>query len=167
MGYSHPRYVSLAVQDTVLDATPERSVPRLPWRCPVCAATFRRWQDQRRHILTHLPKSLYCPEPDCCWRGDRPDSLIKHWWNDHPSSSGQEPDNSDKGQFTIYEPEPLVEGLLNGSISIQEAQTVAKLKVKIRAEELGKLRMWGSLWGRRLKRCKRYAVIFILNFDCL
>ncbi|KAI9507416.1 hypothetical protein F5148DRAFT_114060 [Russula earlei] len=34
-------------------------------RCPVCLALLGRFQDRERHVLSHLPHSLYCQDPGC------------------------------------------------------------------------------------------------------
>jgi hypothetical protein len=134
-------------QHTVPETALERSVRN--WPCPAdsCPASFERCQEQERHILSHLPHWICCPDPGCFWRGDRSGALKRHLRSDHPSSS-QEPD---KKGLTIYDPKPLIKGIKKRFISIEEAQSVAKSKVKNRAQELGKLEIWGNLWGRRSK----------------
>ena len=153
MSYTPPPYIPPAIQAQATipvapDATPEPLV--FMWRCPVrdCPECPGRWQDQKRHVREHLPHWICCVDPDCPWRGDRPDALSKHWRKVHPSSS-QELANS---EFVIYDPEPLVERLLNGTIFIEEAQSIANKMVKSRAEEIGKSEIWASLSGRRKKR---------------
>lgn len=76
----------------------------------------------------------------------------KHWGADHPSSS-QEPD---KNGFTIYDPEPLIEGILEGSIPIEEAQSRAVLEVRRRTQELDKLELWDNCWGRKERKAGRF-----------
>lgn len=137
-------------QDMALGPESERSVR--DWPCPICPSSFRRWQDQERHMLLHLPYWIYCPNPGCSWRGDRPDVFKKHWGADHPSSS-QEPD---KNGFTIYDPEPLIEGILEGSILIEEAQSRAVLEVRRRTQELDKLELWDNCWGRKERKAGRF-----------
>jgi hypothetical protein len=146
MGYSQLPDIPLAVKDTVLETAPGPSVHK--WSCPACPISFCRLQEQKRHIMTHLPQWIYCPEPGCSWRGDRPDALKRHWRAMHHSNS-QEPDNG----FRIYDPEPLIKGIINGLISIGEAQSAARSMVSSRAQELGK---WGNLSGRR--RARRHSV---------
>jgi hypothetical protein len=152
MSYTPPPYIPPAVQARatipVADATPEPLVSK--WRCPYgdCAESPGRWQDQKRHLHTHLPKWICCVHPGCSWRGDRVDALAKHRRDVHPSSS-QELANS---EFMIYDPEPLVVGLLNGTISVEEAQSIANAMVKSRVDELGKSEIWEGLSGRRKKR---------------
>jgi Zinc finger, C2H2 type len=153
IGYAQPLYIPPAVQDTLPETALELSVRK--WPCPagtsVCPASFRRWQDQERHILTHLPHWICCLDPGCSWRGDRRDALKNHWREKHPSSS-QEQEHDMNGSM-IYDPEPLVEGIITGSISIEEAQSVAESVVERKAQELNKLATWrGDLWGRRTRR---------------
>ncbi|KAI0250319.1 hypothetical protein BJV78DRAFT_590078 [Lactifluus subvellereus] len=150
MGYMQPPYIPPVLQDMALEPASERSVRS--WPCPICAASFRRWQDQKRHILSHLPHWIYCPDPDCSWRGDRPDAFKKHWCGDHPSSS-QEPD---KHEFTIYDPEPLIESILEGSILIEEAQSYAVSEVRRRTQELDKSALWDNSWGRKGRKAGRF-----------
>jgi hypothetical protein len=152
MSYTPPPCISPIVQAQATipaaDATPEPLVVK--WRCPDrdCTESPGRWQDQKRHVHTHLAHWICCMHPGCSWRGDRVDALPKHWRRVHPSSS-QELANS---EFMIYDPEPLVKALLNGTISLEEAQRNANAMVKSRAHEIGKSEIWESLLGRRKKR---------------
>jgi hypothetical protein len=47
----------------------------------------------------------------------------------------------------IYDPKPLTEGIIKGTISIEEAHRIAESAVSSRARELGKLEVWGDLSG--------------------
>src|SRR5712691_4788754 len=128
-------------------------VPKRPMHdaarlCPVCSALLGRSQDQRRHILSHLPHWLQCPDPACSWRGDRWETLKSHRHNVHPSSS-QEPD---KDIAVIYNAWPLVRGIIEGTTLIEDARAFAISVVERRAFELGKSGLWGDFWGRKARK---------------
>jgi hypothetical protein len=118
--------------------------------CPVegCPSSLSRTQDQRRHLLTHLPHWIHCPAPECCWRGDRFDAFVRHWGNDHPPGIRV----PDEGLCRTYDPQPLMKEISEGSLCIQVAQKRAISMVKKRASELQKLELLRNPWGRRWKR---------------
>ncbi len=120
------------------------------YRCPspVCHKDFRRAQDRKRHMLSHLPSWLQCPKGDCPWRGDRRDSLLKHHRNCHPSSS----QGGDRNESIIYDPWPLVEGIKDETTLDNATQQAISL-LKGRAAEVRKLELWeGNFWGRRKRK---------------
>ncbi|KAI9454102.1 hypothetical protein F5148DRAFT_447178 [Russula earlei] len=59
------------------------STPPRSWACPQCGRGFQRRQERDRHLRIYLPYSIYCPSLRCVWRGDRTDSLARHWRNTH------------------------------------------------------------------------------------
>jgi len=127
---------------------PQQSVRN--WTCldPGCPSSFERPQERKRHLLSHLPHWIHCPYPGCCWRGNRPNVFRRHWANSHPPS-GQD---LDEGQFKAYDPWPLVEGIEEGSLSVEEAKNHAMSMVKEKASELGKQELWENPWGRKGRR---------------
>jgi hypothetical protein len=123
------------------------------WRCPVlnCKSSPSRPQDQKRHLLTHFPRWIYCAVPDCPWRGDRPSAFISHWNRDHPSSS-QAPHED---QYKIYDPQPLIKEVVEGTLCIRNAQKYAISMVQEKASKLGKPELCDNLWGRRRERLRK------------
>lgn len=146
ISYNQPLYVAPELlQNGVVDIAQNGAKPS--WRCPIldCAAPLGRPQERKRHVLSHLPHWAYCRVPGCSWRGDRADAFVRHWGKDHPSSS-QAPS---RDEFTIYNPHPLVNAVIKGSIPIGEARETAESMVRIKAQEIGKSEIWGDAWGRR------------------
>ena len=157
LGYTQrPCVASSPLEDRMADIAlkvfvPKRSTHDVAWLCPVCAALLGRSQDQRRHILSHLPDWLQCPDPGCSWRGDRWETLNRHQHKVHPSSS-QEPD---KNIAVIYNPWQLVRGIIEGTTLIEYARACAISMVERRAFELGKSGLWGDFWGRKGRKLGR------------
>jgi hypothetical protein len=131
-------------------SAPKRSAHDVDRLCPICSVPLGRSQDRKRHILSHLPHWLYCPDPGCSWRGDRWETLNKHRRMVHPSKSQE----SDKNIVIIYDPRPLVQGIIQGAIPIEDAKAFAISMVEGKALELGKSGLWGDLWGRKRTRRK-------------
>jgi len=149
----------LSPQGGSIDVFPnQRRMHSLP--CPVsgCTSSLSRTQDQRRHLLTHLPHWIHCPAPDCIWRGDRFNAFVRHWGNDHPSGN-QVPNES---QCKTYDPQPLMKAIYEGTLCIQDAQNYAISMVKNRALQLRKLELsedpWGSKWKRLRNSDQRHMV---------
>ena len=145
-----PCIASSLLKDRIANIAFKVFVPKRPtrdaaWLCPVCSALLGRSQDRRRHILSHLPHWVQCPDTGCSWRGDRWETLNRHRHNVHPSSS-QEPD---KNIAVIYNPWPLVRGIIEGTTLIEDARAFAISVVERRAFELGKSGLWGDFWGRK------------------
>ncbi|KAF8494577.1 hypothetical protein F5888DRAFT_629022 [Russula emetica] len=138
-----------------------RRVHSLP--CPVsgCPSSLSRTQDQRRHLLTHLPHWIHCPAPDCFWRGDRLNAFVRHWGNDHhhPTTGSTQVPNED--QCKTFDPQPLMKAISEG-FCIQAAQKHAISMVKKRALELRKPELsenpWGSKWKRQKNSDPRHMV---------
>ncbi|KAN0138419.1 hypothetical protein V8E53_003882 [Lactarius tabidus] len=101
--------------------------------CPVCDIGSRRSQERNRHLLTHLPCWIACSFDACRWRGDRRDNLKKHMWNDHQTIM------LDGDGYRLYDTKPLVEGIIKGSMSIEDAEQRAITEVKEMAVVLSKL----------------------------
>jgi len=76
--------------------------------------------------------------------------LNKHRRKIHLFNS-QEPD---KNMVIIYDPWPLVQGIIQGAILIEDAKAFAILMVERKASEVGKSRVWRDLWGRKRTRRK-------------
>ena len=131
-------------------STPKRSTRDAHWLCPICPALLGRSQDRKRHILSHLPHWLQCPDPGCSWRGDRWENLNKHRHNDHASSIQE----ADKSNSLIYDPWPLVQGITEGRTHIEALRVTAISMVEIRASELGKSGLWGDFWGRKRRKAQ-------------
>ena len=132
-----------------IDAYPIQRRNGLP--CPVsdCASSLGRSQDQRRHLLTHLPHWLHCPAPGCCWRGDRLHGFMRHWGNDHPSRIRVPND-----QCRTYDPQPLMKEISEGTLRIQAAQMRAISMVKKRAIVLQKPELFENPWGSKWKKLR-------------
>jgi hypothetical protein len=125
---------------------------KVPCPVPGCSSLLGRSQERKRHVLTcHLPFWLHCPFPDCSWRGDRVGIFKSHWTRDHPSSSQE----LDEDQNKTYDPCPLVNGVVEGKLSIQDAEGQALSMVKKRAVELGMQELYEKPWGRKARRVQR------------
>jgi hypothetical protein len=120
--------------------------------CPIldCPGSFRRPQDQKRHVLTHLPHWIHCSVPDCSWRGDRLSAFKRHWTDVHPSSSQE----LGEDQYKTYDPLPLVKKIVGRALSIQDAEKDALSMVRKKASELGRKELYENPWGRK-RRAQR------------
>jgi hypothetical protein len=140
----------LPLQSGDTDASPKSKKRVRNHPCPASGCpTFRRPQDLRRHLSTHLPHWVNCPDPDCSWRGDRLSVFRKHWDSNHHPSSGQD---LDEDQFIIYDPWPFVEKIEEGSLPIKDAQKQAMALVSKRASELRKPELRDNPWGRKRRK---------------
>jgi hypothetical protein len=115
------------------------------WPCPVtgCTKDFGRPQERDRHLLTYLPYWLFCPFPDCSWRGDRYNNLKNHWLIHANTSLCPRIEDC-----KIYEPAPLVQSIVRGE-SLIEVTATAISAVTSRAIELDKVGVWRDDWGHR------------------
>ncbi|KAH9961579.1 hypothetical protein BC827DRAFT_327709 [Russula dissimulans] len=158
MGYVQPPcIIPTLLQDRVVKTqfkapTPKRRTNHAKKRCPVCLASLGRPQDRERHMLSHLPYWLYCADPGCSWRGGRWEALNRHRRNAHPSSS-QEPVKGDASAI-IYDPWPLVKGIIVGDVPLEEARKYAVSMVEKKALELTKSELWKDFWGRKGRRSR-------------
>ncbi|KAH9069740.1 hypothetical protein EDB83DRAFT_397600 [Lactarius deliciosus] len=125
------------------NAQPPLSKPFV--RCPDCGAECGRPQDAKRHLLSHLPCWIACSFDGCTWRGYRPDTFRKHWHSEHRSTS-QVPDEVGS---KLYEPGPLVEGIVGGSVSMGDAENRAITWIKNIALALDKQELFMDPWGRK------------------
>lgn len=101
--------------------------------CPVCSIESRRSQERNRHLLTHLPCWIACSFDACRWRGDRRDNFKKHLWSEHQTIM------LDQDGYQLYDTKPLVEGIVKGTMSIEDAEQRAITEVKEMAIVLSKL----------------------------
>ncbi|KAN0116324.1 hypothetical protein V8E52_005943 [Russula decolorans] len=133
------------------DVFPTQRRQSLP--CPVsgCPTSLSRIQDQRRHLLTHLPHWIHCPVSDCSWRGDRLNAFVRHWGNDHPSAGIQVPKED---HFKTYDPQPLMKAISEATLCVQDAQKHAISMVKQRALDLRKPELFENPWGSKWKKLK-------------
>ena len=116
--------------------------------CPVCNMTCSRLQDVKRHMLTHLPPWLQCPEVGCGWRGDHSGNLRGHRTVFHTPGAHE----ADIEESVIYDPWPLVEGILKGEITHENARLMAISMVEKFASKSRKLGLLGDFWGHQLKK---------------
>jgi hypothetical protein len=128
----------VAQLDATTDALPQ---------CPACGRSFYRRRGRDLHIRTHLPYWIFCPFLGCPWRGDRPHTLSMHWTVGH-TNFGEVPKLED---CKIYNPEPLVQSVVSGELSIEGMRAIALQQVKMRANVVDKAVIWEDDWGRRLR----------------
>ncbi|KAH9179353.1 hypothetical protein EDB89DRAFT_797858 [Lactarius sanguifluus] len=120
------------------EAPPEESRSRTG-TCPDPACTHvncGRLQELERHVLKHLPHYIYCPHPDCNWRGNRRYFLVDHYKKQH----GEVLDHPDA--FTIYDGKRLAKRLVNREVTLEQATDEAEALVRTKAVELGKGAVW-------------------------
>ena len=119
------------------------------WQCSICLDLFSRRQERERHQLLHIPFFLHCPLPHCAWRGNRYNSFRKHWQKeDHRSYHEQYGHTPEQSQVETYDPRVILNQLINGAISLREAQDDAVFLVQIKSYELQKADMLTHPWGR-------------------
>jgi len=158
-GYVQPQCIAPSLLDngfsgiTFNSPGQKTSVNDADRRCPICSALLGRLQERRRHIVSHLPFWLQCPDPACSWRGSRWETLKNHRRKKHPSSGQGHHD--DKSNSIIYDPWPLVKEITEYTTRIEDAGDIAKLLVVKRASELGKLGIWDDCWGRKRRKLGR------------
>lgn len=140
-------------QADIVNVFPNRKRRVYGWPCPVsgCPSSLGRTQEQKRHLLVHLPRWIHCPAPDCSWRGDRLSAFLRHWGNGHPSGS-QVPHED---QYKLYDPLPLMKDIAEGTLCIRAAQTYAISMVQKKASELGKPELCENLWGRKPRKPRK------------
>ncbi|KAI9437640.1 hypothetical protein H4582DRAFT_291481 [Lactarius indigo] len=136
---------------TLVNTHPRSSKPKstVQWYCPVsgCGVSSGRPQERNRHLQSrHLPCWIACSSESCLWRGDRPNIFTKHWCDNHQTT---EPD----GQWhRLYDPRPLVDGVVNGTISIEDAMRIAIEKVEETALVIHKPEFLEDPSGRKGKK---------------
>ncbi len=121
--------------------------PKPPVLCPVCRVPSRREQERKRHLLLHLPTWILCSVGPCSWRGDRLDIFKKHLFDEHQIQVTR----SDGYLHKIYDPLPLVKGLIMGSTSIGDAANDAIKGITQTAQTLNKPELLKDPWGRKGK----------------
>lgn len=112
--------------------------------CSECGITFTRQQDQDQHFQSfHLLCWLFCPYPDCRWRGDHVDKFQRHLITQKCS-----PRPSQEQQYQIYNVKMVMNWIKNSQGSnILTARNFAANLVKERALELGRQEWLGDPWG--------------------
>ncbi|KAH8993532.1 hypothetical protein EDB92DRAFT_417101 [Lactarius akahatsu] len=124
--------------------------PLRNWLCPRCREPFRRPQDRNRHLLSHLPYWVACSYGGCSWRGYRLDAFRKHRDSEHRSTSQVPDENGSR----LYDPGPLVDGIVRGSISIGDAENWAIRRIRNKALSLDNDELFMDPWGRKGKNLK-------------
>lgn len=122
-----------------------------PWQCLTCSATFARWQDRDRHIITHLPHWIHCPFPDCPWRGNRVEKFKKHWQT-HPEDHESYGLIPQREQFEIFNPNYFLDQIKTSTIPAHAAAVYAVDRVFQKADELQKPSLSANVWGYTLKQ---------------
>ena len=139
-----PPYTVPALRQERISGVPLNVYPPEQWFCPLCQEPSRRRQDRDRHLHLHLPFWLACSYDSCNWRGYRLDAFRRHWRSEHQSSK-QVPDESGS---KLYDPAPLVKGIVGNPLSIGHAIIWAVAKIKEKAAALNKQGLLTDPWGR-------------------
>jgi hypothetical protein len=132
---------SSSPKQTSLLSAPAHALPQ----CPVCGRNFPRPQERNRHIRAVLPHFLFCPISRCAWRGNRSDNLNSHWVTMH-ANLGAAPKPE---ECMIYDPNPFVQKVVSGELSMESAEASALQAVESRAQELRKVGEWADLTGHK------------------
>jgi hypothetical protein len=149
-----PSVPSVSSQDPIAQADVPTQSPS--YVCPMCKHPFFRKQERNRHMLSILPRSIFCPFAQCAWRGDRYHNLSKHWEAKH-LSFGEIPSRQD---CKIYDPNWLVT-LVVSECPLELAVSIALSEVEGRAPELDKVGIWKDWWGRKSKKCARRRPAYV------
>ncbi|KAH8988045.1 hypothetical protein EDB92DRAFT_1069125 [Lactarius akahatsu] len=129
------------------------TVTRNRWQCPICSESFLRRQERDRHELKHVPYFIHCPLPHCAWRGNRTDLFKKHWQQeDHRSYHEYYGRTPGRSQIETFDPWLILKQIINGAISLREAEDQANFLVQVKACELQKPSMLTDPWGRNKRR---------------
>jgi hypothetical protein len=83
---------------------------------------------------------MYCPAPNCPWRGRRKDALNMHISNSK-GKCGSKPKSPEK-ECMIYDANLIIRWIREDSVSIEIAEMFALNFVKEKAKELGKENLW-------------------------
>ena len=123
--------------------------------CPLCNVESARPQERNRHLLTHLPCWIACSFDACRWRGDRRDNLKKHFRDVHQTIM------QDQDGYRLYDTKPLVDGIVKGSMSIEDAEQRAIKEIKEMAVVLSDLGvskpdLMEDPSGRKEKKCSQH-----------
>jgi hypothetical protein len=104
---------------------------------------MRQQELDGHYQVYHLPCWLFCPLPDCQWRGGRVSEYNKHW-NAH-----QYDQNPAEGQYQIYNVKMVLDWIKDsqGGDVVSIAQSFAVDLVKERALELGRQDWLQDPWG--------------------
>ncbi|KAI9513131.1 hypothetical protein F5148DRAFT_469857 [Russula earlei] len=138
---SQPAQSVLLEDASHADAPPpqkETGHKKLPPACPFpeCQRKFTRRQELERHVLQHLPRCLFCPQPGCNWTGRRRDALRGHLKRKH--STAVLPGRG----YAIYDAKKLVKQVVDKAIAVELAQCEARLSFHNKAVKMGMLGLW-------------------------
>lgn len=131
--------------------TTTTTTTRMPWQCLACLATFSRWQERDRHLVSHLPHWIHCPLPHCPWRGNRLHLFKRHWKShpEHHESYGRIPRRE---QFEIFNRGEFLTRISAGAIPVHAAAFHAVQLVLQKADQLQKPSLSMNVWGYKLKQ---------------
>ena len=115
--------------------------------CHYCKKSFKRMQELRRHLLSNLPHPFRCPSPNCSWSCSRQERLDKHIKTHLNIDPGHEIESQ------LYEPEWLVDWMLDGRMNVVSGAEFALSLVKARLAELGIASVEMTMWTSRRKFC--------------
>ncbi|KAH9055053.1 hypothetical protein EDB87DRAFT_1580077 [Lactarius vividus] len=123
------------------------------WQCPICLQSFPRRQERDRHELKHIPYFIHCPLPHCAWRGNRTNLFKKHWQQeDHRSYHEYYGRTPERSQIETFDPRLILNQIINGSISLREAEDQTIFLVQVKAYQLQKPSMLMDPWGRNKRQ---------------
>ena len=123
---------------------PKKEAPKVP--CTYCGTKVVRMQELKRHLLLNLPNWILCRWPDCSSTHYRPYDLQMHMKNEHQVSDFI----FERDEVQIYDPDKLLESMVKGALSVEEAASVALSMAK---EGLGESQEGVMLWGKRKRFC--------------
>jgi hypothetical protein len=138
------------LQEVVPQPQPEPEAAHTPLEqnvCPFCEKSFKRMQELRRHLLSNLPHPFRCPSPNCSWSCSRPERLDKHI----NMQTHLDIDPGHKIESQLYNPEWLVDWMLDGTMDVVSAAGFALAKEKL--AELGVASVEMTMWSKRRKFC--------------
>ncbi|KAI9452211.1 hypothetical protein BJY52DRAFT_946463 [Lactarius psammicola] len=146
-GHAQPSHTTLVLRQNSASAAPPNAHPfsSKPFACPArdCGVRSGRLQERNRHIPSHLPYWIGCSFGACTWRGYRDDTFRKHLCNEHQTTGLGE------HGYQIYDPRPLVDGIIMNTISIEDAKQLAIAEVERMAAVLGRQEWLEEPWGRK------------------
>ena len=133
-------------------APPLQSPPdvRFPYQCHYCRKDFKRMQELKRHLRSNLPYCFQCPSPGCSWGHYRRHSLGKHMKEKHQISGFKFKQLFERKEGQIYDPDKLLESMVKGTLSVEQA---ADLALSMAKEGLAEGQVGVMLWGKRKRFC--------------
>ena len=151
-GHVHPSFLAPILHRSKTSAASRRPPPQKPLvPCPVsvCNVVSKRPQERDRHVLRHLPRSIVCSSDGCTWTGYRLDTFRKHLCNDHQFTTP----GSRHGYYRLYDPSPLVDGIVDDSISLEDAneRAIKEINASVHTHEWLEVSSGrkGKKWSRR------------------